>query len=88
MTPRAWQPRPLQPGGQALHARLTGRQMQGTAPAPQPQPLAPVVADLTGEDGPGLADLAAMHAPGHPHMTGADPHAEHIPLPDNELAGP
>lgn len=86
MTPRAWQPRPLQSAGtgNALFDKLTGRNqtMAGTAVPPQPQPVEPVVADMTGEDltVPTVADLVDMHTPGHPHMDGD--HADHFDHPD------
>jgi hypothetical protein len=86
------------PHGQALAAMLTDRGMVMTAPAPQPQPVNPVAAQLSDrpQAPPSLADqvnhLAAMHTEGHPHMTGHEPvpevsAAEHIPLPNNPLSG-
>jgi hypothetical protein len=98
MSGRPWAPGNLSPGGQAVYNRLTGRQMSGMAPAPQPQPLGPVIGDLVGEDEAGAPDgvaeqladhqgrldaLNVIHTPGHPHMDG---HANQLAHPDNPLS--
>lgn len=71
-------------GPGSLGAAIAARQMQATAPAPQPQGQPRVIGELTGSVQPDQSDAISDHGQRIAQLEQlAHSHAEHIPLPDN-----